>query len=175
MFNPEKTAETLAIILRRHGLVVEVAFSGLSKSRYLTVAAETDTMRVRVSDHVAKPTYEAINGAANYEVGNHDMAATESAVYAAAAILDRVFVQHDAALRASLGRLNAAADREAEERAKIEAIVSARDADNASVQLAFEAWAGDRLDLSGLNAKQRKRRRQSLRDRFTAETGMEWK
>lgn len=174
-YNPAKVADAIAAILRRHAVDVGVDASALSASRYLNIAAGERRLRVRVSDHVARPTYEALNGTADIEIGTHDMASTSSAVHGADRILRKLAVPRDRYLRAALTR----ADIKAIERATADAVVrkaaEARDAQNQSVQQQFEVWAADRLNFDGLNAKQRKRRRQKLRAEFTVATGLEWK
>lgn len=174
-YGARKTADTIVAILRRHGATVEDRASTLSASRYLTVSLGDASLRVRVSDHVARPTYEAISGAADIEIGSHDMAVTTSAVHGAARILDALRAPHDRYLRAAIARSQATARRIEAADAAVRQSAQVLAAHNSDVQAAFEAWAGDRLDVTDLNARQRKRRRQNLRAQFSAETGIAWK
>lgn len=72
--------EHIASAARTMGLYVEGTESNLSESQYLRVTCRCDgdcdhePAKVRLSNHVAKPTYEALNGVADYEIGPHDMA-----------------------------------------------------------------------------------------------------
>jgi len=60
------------------GLTIqESAFSSLSDSAYLTVDfGEHDEfpVKIRISNHTAKPSYEQLSGYADFEVGHHDLA-----------------------------------------------------------------------------------------------------
>jgi len=70
-------AETDALVARIEGLglTVERDNSSLSEAQYLTVFRETDletseSVKIRVAAHEARPTYLALNGAPDFEVGN---------------------------------------------------------------------------------------------------------
>lgn len=76
MIDTLKIAEKLESFAREAGLSVEVDGSSLSSSRYLKISDDEETIKVRIADHIAKPTYEVVNGFADYEVGPHDMGAT---------------------------------------------------------------------------------------------------
>lgn len=87
-----KTADRIEKHLRAIGLSVERAGSNLSASQYIRVSGvDLDgdglTLKIRISDHEAKPTYEKRSGPADYEVGPHPMATTNwgGVVIAAAA------------------------------------------------------------------------------------------
>jgi hypothetical protein len=55
------------------GLSYEHQSSGLSESHYVHL----DGLKIRFSNHSAKPTYEALNGSADCEIGVHEMAASD--------------------------------------------------------------------------------------------------
>ena len=81
--------------------VVEDDLSGLSESRYITIAAvatwegsealdlEGTELRIRISNHPAKPTYEKLHGCANYSVGTHVEAGTRDFAKLLAKISER--------------------------------------------------------------------------------------
>lgn len=89
MIDACQIAEKLEAFAKSVGLSVETSGSNLSSSRYLTISSEDETIKVRVSDHDAKPTYEVLNGAADYEIGPHDQAATIHWPVAAMWLADR--------------------------------------------------------------------------------------
>ena len=61
-------AESFSNSVRRFA---EIEASGSSEAVYITY----DGVTVRLADHSARPTYQAIYGAADIELGNHEFAA----------------------------------------------------------------------------------------------------
>lgn len=84
-FSPGTAAARLAKALDRMQVDYSADGSRLSSSRYIEVygpAGRADdhdfgTLKIRLAGHEARPTYEILNGAADYEVGTHQMAMSE--------------------------------------------------------------------------------------------------
>lgn len=83
-FDARRTADVVARQLVAAGFTVQRDGSGLSASQYLTVAihgADDEALfgpeKIRVSDHALPPTYGAMNGWADYEIGPHDEAVSD--------------------------------------------------------------------------------------------------
>lgn len=71
-FSARSAADSLCRALDAMTVSYERRGSGLSGSQYVTV----DDLKVRFATHEARPTYEALNGAASCEIGTHMMAAS---------------------------------------------------------------------------------------------------
>lgn len=70
-----KIGERIARLAESMGYEVDgITESRISASCYLDLQLGDRELRVRIANHEAKPTYEALNGAADIEVGNHSMA-----------------------------------------------------------------------------------------------------
>jgi len=156
-------ADRLAAILERHGCIVRRTGSALSTSRYVYASTEDgDEIKIRIADHVARPTYERDHGAADIEVGNHDMASRSGALDAAGAALSRLGVPPDARFRASVamaaGRAAKAARIEEAERASIVDTwrIEADAKDAAIIAWNPGRWAEIR-DLPGKKGKEKRR------------------
>lgn len=156
--------------LERHGVFAEMRGSSLSESVYLECRTEDHVVRLRGSNHVAKPTYQAINGAADYEFGHHDEAQGD-AISAVVWTLRAMEIEADATLRRILtNRQNKAAI--ARSAAAADAVSLAAFLDKqAAAEKAFIAWCGDRWTEANdpsRSAKSRKRARQKLRAQYEA-------
>ena len=103
-FDCRRVAHALEISLRRHGLSVGVRRSNLSSSVYIEAGTDEISLRIRISSHVARPTYQVLNGSADIEVGRHQDADTANASAAAGIILRRLGMAPDARLRSTLTR-----------------------------------------------------------------------
>lgn len=101
-----KASETFANIMRRHGVEPRVNRSGLSESTYFDLDHGDKSVRVRGSSHVAKPTYERLNGFADVEFGEHDMSAGDE-MDAAFHALRALGIEPDAELGGIVGQRNA--------------------------------------------------------------------
>lgn len=174
VFSSRKTADALEGLLKRHGVEIERQGSGLSDSQYLNAqrwdaATEqySDPLKVRLSSHEAKPTYERLNGAADYEIGEHSMSHTSDAHDAAGMILRRLGIEPDKRLSTILQRQTA--EREAEMAAKksFEEEQRARNlaswADTQKIDNALAARGHDRSTMSGKDWRE-------LRYKFRRET-----
>lgn len=100
---------------KRMGFDVDQSASCLSASQYVVLWIDGDRYKVRFSDHAARPTYELANGAADFEIGSHEMALEMTW----ACVLHRLGIRHSLAIAAPVARVAAAAERKriaAEER-----------------------------------------------------------
>lgn len=135
-----KTADAIARNLKVAGFSVTCEKSGLSASQYITAAiydADDNTIferiKIRVSDHALPPTYGALNGYADYEVGPHQEACSDWARIVTA-ICNSASIAIPSAVRALNTRAaNLKAKRNAE-----------RAAYEAEMELRYQAWAAQR-------------------------------
>jgi hypothetical protein len=163
-------AESLAKHLTRHDVAFTRTNSAISSSVYFEIRSEDMVLRLRGSDHVARPTYEKLNGIADYEFGEHDMAQGD-AVSAAVFVLRSLGIAADATLRAILSRRRKAGEAARAERERSAAAVDAIMATQAADHDAMVAWAGERWTEANdprRSAKSRKRARQKLRAQWEA-------
>lgn len=156
--NDEMKRELLPI-MARHGVNIErESLSGASVSQYLTVrsAATGKTAKIRISDHDLPPTYEALAGAADAEIGPHDRG--QSVLAGAETALRSLGVAPDAEMLRALA-----------EEASQQAELIRRRNDPSPEAIAFHdhnarvrAWASDRWrdDNSTRGKKVRKRLRE---------------
>lgn len=108
-------ADLFAKYAKRMGFDVDQSASCLSASQYVVLWIDGDRYKIRFSDHAAKPTYELANGAADFEIGNHEMAHE----WNWAEVLKRLAERHKLVIPAPVARVAAAAERKriaAEER-----------------------------------------------------------
>jgi hypothetical protein len=79
-FNARRAADTLCreldrMMVANNDLGYSRSGSGLSNSQYVEIGRANDPeIKIRFSTHGARPTYEAMNGAAHCEIGTHQMA-----------------------------------------------------------------------------------------------------
>jgi hypothetical protein len=155
-------SDELLPILGRHGVSPnKIQNSSLSNSRYMTFAHpdHEDEANVRISDHVAKPTYEKLNGVPDVEIGAHDMG--QSVLSGAHSILNKIGVSPDKQLHADLAK-------EKEEQTarfdkKPNPVATAFDENNDAVKnWAKERWS-DSNSTSGKNKRRALRREYSER------------
>lgn len=165
MTHHDRIADRLTIILARHGLDTRRVGSALSGSQYIYVQTDDGEIKIRISDHVARPTYERDHGAAAIEIGAHDMATHGGAMCAAQSILKRLGITPDAALRRSIamaaGKAAAKAAKDADKRAEVastaEGVLTAHhDRLNTLIRWNPERW-GAIKDLPGKSGKEKRR------------------
>ena len=176
-FSPSSVSASLAAILIRHGLRVDIDKSGLSSSQYLTVDHYDETtddyigpeIKVRIATHAARPTYERLNGAADIEVGTHCMACTQNASDAAAWVLQRYAMEPDKRLASVLARQATKAEAARQARATHDAECAARNAaaaeDIAKLDAILVERGYVRADLGG---KKWREKRAALRRQMEA-------
>lgn len=167
-FSPATVTRQLVAILRRHGLAVNESASRLSSSRYLDVSTDDEHMRVRLSTHVAKPTYEAANGAADLEIGSHDMASAYDAIGGAAKVFQEFAIKPDAIMARALATRAAKAEAAAAERRALDAQITVQREVERRANDALLAWAGDRWAEANAKASApaRKRARKKLKAEY---------
>lgn len=167
-----KSAERLAAHLKRCGADVSVDRSYISKSAYIHASTDEASIKIRGSDHAARPTYEALNGAADLEFGPHDMTNGHPSDCLAPA-LALLGLEPDAIARRVIGACRTRDARAQAKRAEREAEEAAYRLRAAQQRDAFEKWAGERLDEANSrpSAKARKKARRKLRDLYAAEMG----
>jgi len=67
--------DTLERLCRLNKLDISTSYSNISNSRYFNISCENgNEFKIRLAEHSAKPTYEIMNGIADYDIGSHDMA-----------------------------------------------------------------------------------------------------
>lgn len=167
---PRIAAERLAAILQRHGLSVSCHASSLSSSRYLDVTRwDADgecigTVKVRLSTHEARPTYERLNGAADIEVGTHAQAHTDNPSDGAGRILRRLGIEPDKRLVPVLARLRAEQEAaEAPAQAAHQAWLERMHADEAETACLDAILIARGLDRATLGGKRWREKRAALR------------
>lgn len=166
-------AERIARYAGQFGYDVERHGSASSSSQYVDLAFyqeyedgshDYETLKIRVSDHDLPPTYGALNGYANYEVGPHDSATEWDVVVADLA--ERTGNPLPPAVKAAQTR-----------KAKLAAEWAARDAAMSERRLQQIAEQDRvtaemvRLGLNDLSGKARKRARQKIRKQLGIYTG----
>lgn len=67
-----RVSERIARYAEQLGYAVSTSASGISASNYLECWRDGQSVRVRIANHDARPTYERINGAADIEVRTQD-------------------------------------------------------------------------------------------------------
>lgn len=121
----------------RMGFDVQQTASGLSASQYVVLWHDGERYKIRFSDHVAKPTYELLNGAADFEIGTHEMAHELSW----AEVLKRLGERHGLPICHVVKRVSATAERKR---------IAAEEQRMAVRQQAIEAYAQQRNRRDGL-------------------------
>ncbi len=163
-------AQRIANHLRRLGAAAKISHSTISESAYIDASTETRRVRIRGSNHVARPTYEALNGSADIEFGGHDMSHGDW-LAALLAALEKLHLEPDATIRGLKTRSqNKNRKAAAEEAAKIEASDKNYN-DHLAKEAAMIKWAGERWVIANdksRSAKARKRARQALRAQYLA-------
>lgn len=166
-------AERIARYAAQFGYDVERHGSASSSSQYIELAFykeyddgshDYETLKIRVSDHDLPPTYGALSGYADYEVGPHDSGTEWDIVVADLA--ERTGNPLPPAVKAAQTR-----------KAKLAAEWAAREAKMSEWQRQVKAESGlvtaemVRQGLNDLNGKARKRARQKIRKQLGIYTG----
>lgn len=159
-FSSRATADQLEKVLKRHGVELERSASNLSDSQYLKANYYNPTkdewgtpVKVRLSSHEAKPTYETLNGSADFEIGTHALSHTDNAYEAASRILARFGITPDSSVLS--GAQKRAAIRETDEatQRRIEAETLKRQTDMAAetsrIDAILEQRGYNRATMSG--------------------------
>lgn len=71
-FENARIADRIARYAEQLGYAVSTSASGISASNYLECWRDGRSVRVRIANHDARPTYERLNGAADIEVRTQD-------------------------------------------------------------------------------------------------------
>jgi hypothetical protein len=128
-FSPRRAADSLAKALDEMGLGYRRDMSSLSSSQYIDVTGRHDCdddarLKIRFSTHAAKPTYEAMNGAADCEIGTHEHTASTDWKLALAHICRTYAVAAPARFRSFVAQRNAAVATLDARRVKTEAAIA---------------------------------------------------